>query len=97
MMHLVDIIRFPNGDSKEVWSALPPLTPKPVLKSGVIYSADNGELICLECAGMSAKFTGFDRSGQSVEAVPNTAESRAQWRAAFGKDLACEAGCTKYS
>lgn len=69
-------------------------TPKPVLKPGVVYSSDNGRLICIHCAGASAKFTGRDISGQRVEAVP-VAET-VEWRATFGRDLACECGRTIY-
>lgn len=68
--------------------------PKPVLKPGVIYTSDNGRLICVECAGMSAKFTGRDISGQRVAAVP--VSETVPWRAEFGEDMACESGCTRY-
>jgi hypothetical protein len=68
--------------------------PKPVLKDGVIYSGDNGERICKKCAGDSALYTGRDRSGMKVRAVPRS-ENEA-WRAFFGKDMACERGCTRY-
>lgn len=73
----------------------PPLKmPKPVLKDGVIYSADNGELICKKCAGQSALYTGCDRSGQEV--VPVLRSENAEWRKMFGRDLRCESGCTSY-
>ncbi len=68
--------------------------PKPVLKPGVIYSADNGRLICVECAGMSAKYTGRDLSGQEVLAVPYM--ETVEWFKAFGKPVSCECGCTTY-
>lgn len=68
--------------------------PVPVLKAGVIYVGDNGRLICLECAGMSAKYTGLDLSGQKVEAL-GTAEDT-EWLKRFGKHLKCERGCTSY-
>ena len=68
---------------------------KPVLKEGVIYEADNGQLICLKCAGSSAKFTGHDRSGKRVRAL-NKGADNASWFTMFGKPLACEAGCTVY-
>lgn len=68
--------------------------PKPVLKEGVIYSGDNGERICKKCAGDSALYTGRDRSGMKVRAVPRS-ENEA-WRAFFGKDMTCERGCTGY-
>ncbi|MEA2067798.1 MAG: hypothetical protein U9P12_01240 [Verrucomicrobiota bacterium] len=44
--------------------------PKPVLKEGIIYSSDNGMLICKKCAGQSALYTGRDSSGQEVLAIP---------------------------
>lgn len=68
--------------------------PKPKLKPGIIYSADNGQLICLKCAGMSAKFTGHDISGQKVQTMPRS-ETR-KWFKEFGKPMSCEAGCTTY-
>jgi len=71
------------------------MKPPPIkLKPGVIYSADNGRLICVECAGMSAKYTGRDLSGQRVCAIPY--HETVAWFQAFGKPLACEGGCTTY-
>ena len=70
------------------------LVPKSVLKPGIIYSGDNGRLICLHCAGMSAKFTGRDLSGHKVEAMgPDDAQG---WFAYFGEPMKCESGCTEY-
>lgn len=69
-------------------------TTTPFLKPGTIYSADNGRLICLECAGASAKFTGRDISGQKVRRIPRS--ENAFWRKTFGKDMACECGKTGY-
>lgn len=69
--------------------------PKPVLKPGIIYAADNGRLICLTCAGAAAKFTGRDISGQCVEAM--TARDAAEWEKQLGKPMACESGCTTYT
>ena len=66
----------------------------PVLLPGIIYSADNGRLICLKCAGMSAKFTGHDISGLKCEPVPWG--ENAAWRKEFGKPISCEAGCLTY-
>ena len=68
---------------------------KPVLKKGIIYSGDNGSLICLECAGGSAKFSGRDTSGQKVEALNKTSDN-VEWFRVFGEPLSCERGCTKY-
>ena len=75
---------------------IPPIdpTPKPVLKHGFIYAADNGRLICLHCAGMSAKFTGRDTSGQRVTKVPHS--QTVEWFTEFGKPMSCENGCTTY-
>jgi hypothetical protein len=67
---------------------------KPKLKAGIIYSADNGALICLRCAGISALYTGCDVSGQKVEAVPFA--GTVAWKKEFGKHMACEHGCTSY-
>lgn len=67
---------------------------KPKLKPGVIYWSDNGRTICLECAGMMAKFTGRDISGQKVMAVPYS--ETIPYHKEFGVPLSCEAGCTTY-
>jgi hypothetical protein len=66
----------------------------PVLKAGVIYSGDNGALLCVECAGSCAKYTGHDRSGQKVSVMPY--QQTLLWQQAFGKPLACECGKTIY-
>jgi len=68
--------------------------PEPVLKDGVIYSADNGMLICKKCAGQSALYTGRDISGQKVSVVPRSENSA--WKKMFGENMACEKGCTRY-
>lgn len=68
--------------------------PRPVLKAGVIYSGDNGMLICVHCAGMRAKFTGRDLSGHKVRALGS--RDAAEWSQTFGTQLTCERGCTKY-
>lgn len=70
------------------------MPPKPILKPGIIYSGDNGKLICRDCAGMSAKFTGRDRSGQKVMAVP--VSETVEWHKEFGEPMRCEGGCTTY-
>lgn len=69
--------------------------PKPKLKPNTIYAADNGRLICLQCAGNSAKFTGRDISGQKVMTVPRS--ENATWKQKFNEDMTCESGCTSYS
>jgi hypothetical protein len=69
-----------------------PNDPKPVLKEGELYIADNGRLICLQCAGASAKYTGHDISGQKVLRV--TPNHRAHWRADMGGEMHCEGGCS---
>ncbi len=66
----------------------------PVLKPGRVYWADNGERICLQCAGASAKYTGRDLSGQRVEAA--TARDAREWLDLTGKLLQCERGCTTF-
>lgn len=73
---------------------IPEEPPKPVLKPHIIYSADNGRLICLQCAGMSAKYSGRDISGQRVTAVPY--HETVEWFSQFGKPMSCESGCTIY-
>ena len=77
-------------------SRIPPTSPDPtpVLKLGVIYAADNGCLICLHCAGMSAKYTGRDISGQRVTKIPHS--QTVDWFKEFGKPMSCESGCTTY-
>ena len=71
-----------------------PATQAPnALKIGVIYFADNGRRVCAKCAGMSAT-TGRDKSGKHLVAIPH--EDIDDWRDLFGRDLACEAGCTVY-
>ena len=70
------------------------IAPKSVLKPGIIYSGDNGQRICLHCAGMSAKFTGRDLSGHKVTALG--ADDAQYWFEMLGKQLACEGGCTVY-
>lgn len=69
--------------------------PEPILKDGVIYSADNGMLICKKCAGQSALYTGCDISGQEVVAIPRS--ENAAWKRFFGEDMTCERGCTSYA
>jgi len=68
--------------------------PKPVLKPGIIYAADNGRLICVECAGMCAKFTGRDTSDQRVTKMPY--RDTVAWFQEFGKPMSCECGKTIY-
>jgi hypothetical protein len=71
-----------------------PKPPAPVLEPGVIYCGDNGQLICIECAGMCAKYTGRDLSGHPVTPVPVT--ETVAWHQQFGRPLACECGRTIY-
>lgn len=68
--------------------------PKPVLKDGVIYSGDNGRLVCAKCAGESALNTGHDLSG--LEMMPCSRIYNEMWRQLAGEDITCEAGCTTY-
>lgn len=64
------------------------------LKPGIIYSGDNGCLICVECAGMSAKYTGRDISGHRV--MPVLVSQTVEWHKEFGRPMRCEGGCTTY-
>ena len=66
-------------------------TPRPLLREGAVYFADNGRRICVRCAGASARYTGRDISGQKVERI--TVEEVRAWPDNLGV-LACEAGCT---
>ena len=67
---------------------------KVALKEGAVYFADNGRSICLKCAGMSAKYTGRDISGQKVERLnPDDVE----YLKSKGISAACERGCTTLS
>lgn len=66
--------------------------PKPVLKAGIIYSGDNGRLICVHCAGMSAKYTGRDLSGHRV--TPLNQADADHWMQVMNEHLKCESGCT---
>lgn len=68
--------------------------PKEFLKPGTIYSGDNGQRICLHCAGYSAATTGRDISGKKVSAF--TEEDAKEWFSMMGKPLACEQGCTTH-
>ena len=70
--------------------------PIPVLKPDTIYTADNGMLICLKCAGMTAKYTGRTLDGSDVIRLSPTGETALEWHVEFGTPLACDAGCTTY-
>lgn len=52
--------------------------PTPKLSDDALYIGDNGRCFCGRHAGMNAKFTGHDPSGQPVERV--TAEHAAEYR-----------------
>lgn len=69
--------------------------PKPVLKPGVIYSVDNGSLVCAKCAGQSALYTGYDISGLKAMRLNRTTDA-AEWFRLMGRALSCEGGCTVY-
>jgi hypothetical protein len=69
--------------------------PRPVLKDGAVYFADNGRRICRCCAGMSALYTGRDISGQKVERID--AATVRWWHEETGKPMVCERGCTTLS
>lgn len=61
---------------------------KPALRAGIIYSGDNGRLLCLECAGYNAKFSGRDLSGHKVTAMNQSDADH--WMQVMGATLACE-------
>lgn len=70
-------------------------TRREYVKSGNVYFADNGARIASCCAGMSARMTGRDISGQPIEIA--TPEDAAYWLSEFGEPLTCECGKTKAS
>lgn len=43
--------------------------PKPKLKDDALYFGDNGRCFCGAHAGMTARYTGRDLSGQRVERI----------------------------
>jgi hypothetical protein len=65
--------------------------PRPVLRDGAVYWADNGRRICARCAGASALYTGRDISGQKVERI--TIDDVQAWPDDLGP-MRCEMGCT---
>lgn len=71
-----------------------PAEPVPVLKQGVIYSSDNGRMVCYRCAGMRAKFMGICADGTPTTAM--TQEDAEEWERLFDRPMACEEGCTTY-
>ena len=60
---------------------------KTVLEPGALYLGDNGRCFCTDRAGMSARYTGRDISGQPVHRVTN-ADQRGARR--MGVTLRCE-------
>ena len=65
-----------------------------MLKPSTIYIADNGELICSQCAGHSARTTGRDTSGQRLLAV--VGDVAQAWKDMNQSNtIECEQGCTK--
>lgn len=68
--------------------------PRPLLREGALYWADNGRVICAKCAGQSALYTGRDISGQKVERI--TVEEVRDWPEDLGT-LHCESNCTVLS
>lgn len=45
------------------------IEPTPVLRDGALYLGDNGRCFCGAHAGCSARYTGYDISGQRVMRV----------------------------
>lgn len=66
----------------------------PVLLPFRVYSGDNGQLICTQCAGQTALFTGRDLSGRKL--VPMTDADAIHWGQVMGEPLACECGKTTH-
>lgn len=48
---------------------VPETDPSPVLEDATLYFGDNGRCFHGKCAGVSARFTGYDRSGKKVQKV----------------------------
>ena len=65
--------------------------PEPVLRHDALYLGDNGRCFCgrLHHAGMTARYTGRDLSGQPVHRVTEADQREAR---RMGVTLACE-GC----
>lgn len=61
---------------------------KTYLKEGAIYEGDNGRLMCVDCAGMSALYTGKDISGRKVRRM--AVEDVAEWQAVLSQPMQCE-------
>ena len=55
---------------------IPPSTNK--LKAGRVYLGDNGRAFCANHAGMTARYTGRDLSGQKVSLLPKTSGIRCE-------------------
>lgn len=70
----------------------PSIENLPILIRGAIYASDNGRLICFDCAGNAAKYTGYDISGQHVTRV--LIAEAIKWKKQFGTNIACECGKT---
>jgi len=69
-------------------------TPPPALKAGEVYSGDNGRLICLECAGATALYTGFDLSGLKLMRMTKTHSLKWYVDFEFNIPMSCECGKT---
>jgi len=59
---------------------------------GRLYFADNGRLICSKCAGMSARYTGRDISGQRIQVLG--AADILECSTYMGRRVVCECGGT---
>ncbi len=62
--------------------------PKSVLKDDALYLGDGGHCFCGRHAGMTARFTGRDLSGQRVYRL--TATDIAETHREYGVVLRCE-------
>jgi len=59
----------------------------PLLREDAIYLGDNGRCFCARHAGMTARYTGRDLSGQPVHRVTDADQREAR---RMGVTLACE-------
>ena len=75
-------------------SFVPYEEPASVLKAGVLYSGENGMIICRKCAGVRES-SGYLSSGAPISQI--TPLDAVEYKKLFGEDIRCEKGCTEYS
>jgi hypothetical protein len=60
------------------------------LRDGAVYLGDNGRLMCRECAGATALYSGCDLSGAKVERLDCSAVR--EMASGIGRAVTCECG-----